>query len=136
YTFVYLPVDFTHGLGLGYALIGMEHHERAKELLQRLQGICFPGAVDRSCRCQASWNEPHRGLEEHIERYRNSPVMHPSMPDEYKPAIFANGVRVDFPPPTKTIRPPRIRHAKPDTKAVDAAPPAVLAAALPPMMMH
>ena len=29
-----------------------------------------------------------------------------------QPVIFLNGERVDFPPPTKTIRAPRIRHPK------------------------
>ena len=31
--------------------------------------------------------------EAHVERYKNSPVMHKSVPDEYKPVIFADGVR-------------------------------------------
>ena len=31
--------------------------------------------------------------EAHVERYKNSPVMHKSVPDEYKPAIFKDGVR-------------------------------------------
>ncbi|CAL1156097.1 unnamed protein product [Cladocopium goreaui] len=111
YDFVYLPVDFTRGRSLGYALVGLVSHEAAQDLLERLEGSSFPGE-DPSLRCQASWSLPHRGLEGHIERYRNSPVMHPSMPDEYKPVIFENGQRVDFPPPTKTIRAPRIRHPK------------------------
>eukprot|EP00434_Breviolum_minutum_P002262 symbB.v1.2.001994.t1/scaffold53.1/size378684/15 len=110
YDFVYLPVDFTRGRSLGYALVGLISHEAAQELLERLEGCSFPG--DPALVCQASWSLPHRGISGHIERYRNSPVMHPSMPDEYKPVIFVNGERVDFPPPTKTIRAPRIRHPK------------------------
>mmetsp|Transcript_10027 Transcript_10027/g.24221 ORF Transcript_10027/g.24221 Transcript_10027/m.24221 type:complete len:601 (+) Transcript_10027:97-1899(+) len=111
YDFVYLPVDFTRGRSLGYALVGLVSHEDARQLLEQLQGCSFPG-LDPSMRCEASWSQPHRGLSGHIERYRNSPVMHPSMPDEYKPVIFVNGERVDFPAPTKTIRAPRIRHPK------------------------
>ncbi|CAE6967104.1 PLA2 [Symbiodinium natans] len=111
YDFVYLPVDFTRGRSLGYALVGLISHDSARQLLEQLQGCAFPG-IDPSVRCEASWSQPHRGLDGHIERYRNSPVMHPSMPDEYKPVIFANGERIDFPPPTKTIRAPRIRHPK------------------------
>jgi len=117
YDFVYLPVDFTHNLGLGYALVGFVDHASARIALESLQGLCFP-AVDGSFQCEVSWSEPHRGLAGHIERYRNSPVMHPSMPDEYKPAIFVNGQRVPFPPPTKNIRPPRIRHPKVEGKAM------------------
>jgi len=117
YDFVYLPVDFTHNLGLGYALVGLVDHESARAVMQSLQGLCFPSTCG-SFHCEASWSEPHRGLAGHIERYRNSPVMHPSMPDEYKPVIFVNGQRVPFPPPTKSIRPPRIRHPKVEGKAV------------------
>ncbi|CAJ1365219.1 unnamed protein product [Effrenium voratum] len=111
YDFVYLPVDFTRGRSLGYALVGLVSHEAAEELLEKIQGCCFPGE-DPSIQCEASWSQPHRGLSGHIERYRNSPVMHPSMPDEYKPVIFADGQRITFPAPTKTIRAPRIRHPK------------------------
>eukprot|EP00930_Biecheleria_cincta_P063372 TRINITY_DN4889_c0_g1_i1.p1 TRINITY_DN4889_c0_g1~~TRINITY_DN4889_c0_g1_i1.p1 ORF type:complete len:617 (+),score=102.52 TRINITY_DN4889_c0_g1_i1:46-1851(+) len=118
YDFVYLPVDFTRNLGLGYALVGLVDHTSARALMQHLQGLSFPSAEGNCFQCEASWSEPHRGLEGHIERYRNSPVMHHSMPDEYKPAIFVNGERVPFPPPTKAIRAPRIRHPKAEGKAV------------------
>lgn len=117
YNFVYLPVDFTRNLGLGYALVGLVDHTSARALMQSLHGLSF-ASTDGSFQCEASWSEPHRGLEGHIERYRNSPVMHQSMPDDYKPAIFLNGERVPFPPPTKAIRAPRIRHPKAEGKAV------------------
>lgn len=28
--------------------------------------------------CQVGWSGPHQGFEAHVERYRNSPVMHRS----------------------------------------------------------
>ena len=28
--------------------------------------------------CQVTWSGPHQGLDGHVERYRNSPVMHKS----------------------------------------------------------
>lgn len=114
YNFVYLPVDFTRNLGLGYALVGLVDHTSASALMQNMHGLSFDG----SFQCEASWSEPHRGLEGHMERYRNSPVMHHSMPDDYKPAIFLDGERIAFPPPTKAIRAPRIRHPKAEGKAV------------------
>lgn len=43
-----------------------------------------------------------------MERYRNSPVMHESVPDEYKPVILQNGLRVNFPEPSKAPRPVKI----------------------------
>mmetsp|Transcript_28130 Transcript_28130/g.80848 ORF Transcript_28130/g.80848 Transcript_28130/m.80848 type:complete len:545 (-) Transcript_28130:162-1796(-) len=135
YNFVYLPIDFTRRRGLGYALIAADSQEVAEVMLERLSGH-MPAAVANASASsgamqwlnasapsdgaahqdeetwQVGWSEPCRTLEEHIDRYRNSPVMHPNMPDEYKPVIFQNGRRVTFPAPTRPIRPPRIRHMK------------------------
>jgi len=56
--------------------------------------------------CEVSWSGPHQGFKAHVERYRNSPVMHRSVPDAYKPIIFQDGVRQDFPRPTRKIKAP------------------------------
>lgn len=131
YNFVYLPIDFTRRRGLGYALIAADTQEAAEAMLERLSGH-LPQAQETTASSsgaarwlmppeastsedvvwQVGWSEPCRTLEEHIDRYRNSPVMHPNMPDEYKPVIFQGGSRMAFPPPTRPIRPPRIRHMK------------------------
>mmetsp|Transcript_37822 Transcript_37822/g.66661 ORF Transcript_37822/g.66661 Transcript_37822/m.66661 type:complete len:108 (+) Transcript_37822:445-768(+) len=68
--------------------------------------------IPSSCIAEATWNEPRRTREQYIERYRNSPIMHDSVPDEHRPALFEDGKRVPFPEPTKVIRRPRIRHTK------------------------
>jgi hypothetical protein len=101
FNFVYLPMDFTLRQCIGYALIGLQEHEDGERLIAQLPEF------------EPTWSSPAATLEEHIDRYRNSPVMHPNMPDEYKPAIFSQGMRVPFPVPTRSIRAPRIRHAKP-----------------------
>merc|ERR1719440_1752418 len=102
YDFVYLPMDFRNGVNLGYAFVNLINHEDAVMLTNKLQG--FSQWVSDSTKvCEISWAHPHQGLQEHVERYRNSPVMHHSMPDDYKPMIFMNGVQVAFPPPTKAI---------------------------------
>jgi len=112
YDFVYVPVDFTRGIPLGYALVSCCDHAGAQEMLQALDG--FSGwAIANENVCSASWSEPHQGLEAHVERYRNSPVMHHSVPDHYKPLVFELGKRLFFPAPTQAIRAPRIRHLKP-----------------------
>merc|ERR1719487_1853703 len=68
-------------------------------------------AVQSSKTCEVSWSQPQQGLSEHIERYRNSPVIHESIPVEYKPRLFQNGREVPFPPPTKFIKPVKLRKA-------------------------
>lgn len=111
YNFFYLPVDFTRGVVLGYALVCCRSPADAAELLEWFQGF-RRWAVPSSCICEASWSQPRQSLRDHIERYRSSPVMHPSVPDEYKPALFVDGKRVPFPAPTKAIRRPRVRHVR------------------------
>jgi hypothetical protein len=108
YDFVYLPMDFRNGVNLGYAFVNLVRHPDALNFMTTFQGFS-EWLVDSVKVCETSWAHPHQGLLEHVERYRNSPVMHPRMPDEYKPMVFWNGMRVAFPPPTKAIKAPKLR---------------------------
>lgn len=111
YRFVYVPVDFTYKTAVGYALVDTSTPQDALDLQARLQGFT-EWAVPSTCVCEVSWSHPRQGIAEHIERYRDSNVMHPSVPDEFKPVLFDAGERITFPPPTKVLKPPRVRHAK------------------------
>mmetsp|Transcript_52030 Transcript_52030/g.111355 ORF Transcript_52030/g.111355 Transcript_52030/m.111355 type:complete len:396 (-) Transcript_52030:97-1284(-) len=114
YDFVYLPMDFRNGVNLGYAFVNILTHKDALRFMDKFQGFAN-WFFDSAKVCEVSWAHPHQGIDEHVERYRNSPVMHPSMPEEYKPMIFCNGERIEFPPPTKAIRAPKLRpsHDRP-----------------------
>mmetsp|Transcript_40137 Transcript_40137/g.92234 ORF Transcript_40137/g.92234 Transcript_40137/m.92234 type:complete len:583 (-) Transcript_40137:102-1850(-) len=112
YDFVYLPRDFTHGVGLGYALVAMTSVDNGDTLMQRLEGSSEWVDADSEGVLRTSWSEPQRTVSEHVDRYRNSPVMHESLPAEHKPVLFQDGKQVAFPPPTRPIRPPRIRQNK------------------------
>lgn len=115
YSFVYLPFNFTRKVGNGYALVCPISIEDGLSIISAFEGFEWP--LEHDAPCAASWSEPHQDLAELIERYRNSPVMHPSIPDEYKPMLFENGWRILFPAPTKTLKPPRIRHVKAPAEA-------------------
>jgi len=109
YDFVYLPMDFRNGVNLGYAFVNTLTNEDALRAIEIFQGYDrWTEECDKVC--EVSWAHPHQGLQEHVERYRNSPVMHPTTPEEYKPMIFANGQRVQFPGPTKAIRAPKLKY--------------------------
>jgi hypothetical protein len=109
YDLVYLPIDFNSNAGFGYAFINLVSPEEAERFRLHFQG--YTGwALTSEKVCDVMWSGVHQGLEAHIERYRNSPVMHPSVPDDYKPVVFKDGVRTQFPPPTKLPRAPRIRR--------------------------
>lgn len=107
FDFAYLPMDFRNHVSLGYAFVNLFTHDDALECMETFNGFT-EWKVESAKVCWVTWAHPHQGLHEHIDRYRNSPVMHPNVPDEYKPMIFQNGVRVPFPPPTKSIRAPRM----------------------------
>lgn len=106
FDFLYLPIDFKTHAALGYAFVNMLAPTDAEELSRSLVG--FTGwSVPCGKVCRVSWSQPLQGLEAHIARYRNSPLMHEAVPDQYRPMLLCGGVPVPLPPPTKTIKPPR-----------------------------
>lgn len=111
FNFVYAPVDFASGQGLGHARVCFLTERVAAEAVLALNGFSQWGTSSTHV-CTACVDEGVQGLAEQIERYRNSPVMHKKVPDIYKPAYFSRGTQVPFPEPTQAIRPPRIRRAK------------------------
>merc|ERR1719343_356481 len=111
YNFLYLPIDFKTQAALGYAFVDMAHPSLAERFWSVFDGFSNWTVPSRKV-CFVTWCEPNQGLRSHIEQYRNSPVMHSSVPDEYKPLLLQDGQRVPFPPPTKAIRAPRVRDCR------------------------
>jgi len=108
YDFLYLPMDFQTEVGLGYAFINLVNHNVATRFHDYFQGFSS-WSLQSDKVCQMSWSDIHQGLQAHIDRYLNSPVMHDSVPDRFKPVLFTRGVSITFPKPTAIIRPPRLR---------------------------
>lgn len=108
YDFAYLPRDFKTMGNFGYAVVNFVTHEVAASAMQRFSGFAeWP--VQRRRACTVVWNVPCQGLAAQIERYRDSPLMHPDVAEEYRPALFSCGVKSAFPPPTKQLKaPPRL----------------------------
>jgi len=109
FNFVYLPIDFKTHAGLGYAFVDCNSTQETDRMRRHFEG--FTGWAVRSEKiCSVSWSHPEQqGFKAHVERYRNSPVMHDSVPEEWKPALYSGGLRVPFPPPTRKLRNPNIR---------------------------
>jgi hypothetical protein len=121
YDFVHVPVSFLDLVGLGYALVNMVDHEaadRAHKFFSGFRGWLVPTTETEAC--EVGWSSSNQGLAAHIERYRNSPLMHESVPRQYRPALFRNGVLGTFPGPTVRLRPPRVRHQKPIEAPIEA----------------
>jgi len=110
YNFVYHPVDFRSSAGLGYAFVNLVSFADAEEFRQHFIDFNrWPVASDKVC--EPTWSTL-QGLQAHINRYTNSPVMHESIPEEQKPALFIGGQKVPLPAPTKTIKTPRHFHRR------------------------
>lgn len=109
YDFIYLPVDFKSRASLGYAFVNLTSPPVAQRFWKTFNGFSNWILPSRKV-CGLNWSGPHQGLDAHLERYRNSPVMHEGVPDAFKPVVFQDGVRIAFPPPTKRLREPRTRH--------------------------
>jgi len=109
--FVYLPVEFTRRSCMGYAFVNFEHPSMVSEFWRAFEGLTdWP--VPSSKICRVTWSSPLQGLAEHVDRFRNSPLMHTTVPDECRPILLRGGMRVPFPAPTKTLRAPRPRASR------------------------
>lgn len=111
YNFLYLPHDFSRQTSLGYAFINLLSPEDAAQFRLRFEGFTNWG-VESEKVAGVAWSFAHQGPTGHVERYRNSPVMHPIVADRCKPVLLRDGVPIPFPPPTRPVRPPRIRPPK------------------------
>merc|ERR1719281_364085 len=99
-------MDFHRMAGLGYAFVNLVDHATAERVKAHFEGFQNWKLASQKI-CEVSWGEPLQGLEAHIERYRNSPVMHEDVKEIYKPILLKDGVRIQFPEPTKRTRRPR-----------------------------
>jgi len=110
YDFVYLPIDFHKGAGLGYGFVNLISEEEATNFMLHFNGFTKWVLKTSQKEGAVSWAEPLQGLKSYVDRYRNSPVMHADVPDSHRPLLFFLGERIPFPPPTKSIKAPRKKH--------------------------
>jgi RNA recognition motif-containing protein len=103
--FLYLPIDAANRKSLGYAFLCFADVAVAEGFRVRMQGVELRAGQP----LQVSWNSTGGNVEDQVARFRDSTLMHPSMSDESRPVLLQDGVRVEFPAPTKKIRAPRQR---------------------------
>lgn len=107
YDFVYLPIDWTKHANLGYAFVNLVSHVEAERLATAMNGFS-DWKVPSGKVCEVVWaTENRQKLRRIVELLRNSPVMHPDVPEEFKPVLFLSGKQAPFPAPTKRIQRPK-----------------------------
>lgn len=108
FNFLYLPMDFKRNLNLGYALINVVSPKEALRLSAYFEGFSSWDVPGGSV-CSVAWCSPQQGLQAHLDRYKNSPVMHESVPEEWRPLHLMHGIPVAFPAPTTKIKAPKLK---------------------------
>jgi hypothetical protein len=111
FDFVYVPINFECMLGVGYAFVNLTSQERAEEFILAFEGFDGWESSFSKTACAMHWSVC-QGLDENISRYRNSPLMCEEVPAFYKPVLLKDGVRIEFPKPTKQLRTLRRRKGK------------------------
>merc|ERR1719277_393825 len=100
-------MNLRNNTNFGYAFVDFDSTKVAQQCREQLEGFT-KWAEPSEKALEFAWSDT-QGLDAQVARYRDSPLMHESVVDEMKPALFAKGARVTFPSPTKNIRAPRMR---------------------------
>lgn len=131
YDFIYLPFDWGErntaagSPNKGYAFVNCTSNNKAKEMMKALTGFQDwerkneGKGAPKSCKVVIAYvtdkknnqKSVRRGRLAHINFYKNNPVMHPDVKDEYKAAIYdgepGQKTRVPFPSSDGAVKKPR-----------------------------
>merc|ERR1711920_809092 len=106
YDLLCMPVDFQTELNHGYVFINFVTLEDAAGFKKHFKSFSDWSLPSDSI-CEVTWFDSTHNIDSHIQRYGDSPLMHESVEDRFKPVLFKDGLRIPFPEPTKKIRAPR-----------------------------
>jgi len=102
YDFVYLPIKIKWNKAFGYAFINFVSESAGERFVEHFTNFSCWG-VPHDKLAEVDWSKDHQGLEAQVQRYRDSPMMQVSSPDDMKPITLKAGTRVPFPEPTKVL---------------------------------
>lgn len=96
YDFLYLPFDFESQCHIGYAFVNLTTPAHAARFVEVFHGF-KKWRLGRGKRtCVVSWGSI-QGFRANVERFETNPIMDKSVPEEYKPILFRDGVQISFP---------------------------------------
>jgi len=112
YELFYLPIVFQSQLNHGYAFILFTEEESYERFREHFSGFSdWKVPSDRIC--EVSFSDKFSDLEDRIDYYRNSPIMHESVEEQFKPILFEAVQRVPFPEPNKKVKAPKRKKSFP-----------------------
>lgn len=112
FNFVYMPMCLQTMASFGYAFVNLVSFVVADQCWSRFQRFS-KWDFSNSRTCEVCWSEVQQGLQGNVEHYRSSQIMHESVPELAKPAIYMNGSHVPFPPPTRRLSAPQLDRKHP-----------------------
>jgi len=111
YDFVYLPIKIKWNKAFGYAFINFVNEGVSGSFVEHFTNFSRWG-VPHDKLAEVDWSKDNQGLEAQVQRYRDSPMMHVSSPDEMKPITLKDGMRVPFPEPTTALAESKSKSGK------------------------
>lgn len=97
--FFYMPMDFQNQCNLGYAFINFVNVEELEKFSREFHGQKLP--LYKSHKVCEVCPARVQGLKANVDHFRKS-AARGTIPDEYKPVCFRNGLMVPFPPPERS----------------------------------
>lgn len=95
YNMVYLPMDRFRKKAKGFAFVNFENHEGAKRCMSMFEGFQNWGSLSKKV-CTVEWGERQGSLQSQVLAYGNGAILRTDVCEEFKPALFRNGVQVPY----------------------------------------
>lgn len=108
FDFLYVPLDYCSKLAFGHAVVNFTNTASAMRFYSQQLPAGWPLGLEAGTQPEVvlAAGQDRHGRDACVERYRNSPVMHRIVPDEFKPVVLSRGRRVAFPRPTERLSAP------------------------------
>jgi hypothetical protein len=95
YNMVYLPMDRFRKKAKGFAFVNFENHAGARRCMSVFEGFQDWGSLSKKV-CTVEWGERQGNLQSQVLAYGNGAIMRADVCEEFKPALFRNGVQVTY----------------------------------------
>lgn len=97
YGMIYVPMDRRHGKSRGFGFVNFDAASAALQCKEYFEG--FSSWDARSTKvCRMEWSECQGDAHHQVLAYGNGAILREDLPENCKPALFRNGVRVAYCP--------------------------------------